>query len=242
MALHHIKKIFIMTLEATPHRKWGMIGALDARQFPMDKVEPVHGIDGLKYDTHEMLIEDAVADGFKFFGTYEKYLERPIPMVAGTWSACRLLRHISKLSSPCLLMEDDWVFLIDYEEVVRRLRMLRDPETHIAALILKLWGRDRKPKFQMNDGYWIQGIPASAACANVITPEGAKLLLEQFGKHEGSTLEKTIRTLGYPASVALVEPVGRHLISMGYSRANPDGTRKSYVSQFEHWQKGYNKL
>ena len=48
-----IKNIWIMTLEAIPNRKWGCLGALDARLFPMDQVNTVHGVDGLTYNSHD---------------------------------------------------------------------------------------------------------------------------------------------------------------------------------------------
>ena len=249
MSLTSVSNIFIMTLKSTPNRKWGCLGALEAREFPMDRVHIVHGMDGLEYKTHEALIKDAVSDGFAFFAENEKFLERPIGMVAGSWSACRVLRHVVEKQKTAIVMEDDWIFGIDYPEIKKRLKQLERARTSddsegsptlIAALISKLHSRGKlRRSVKVVDQYWIEGVPASAACANVFTPDGAKLALELFGEHKGTTLEKITMGIEYPTAATLLEPIGRHPLLMGPSRANPEGTRRSFVDAYEKWEKGY---
>ena len=248
MSLTNVSNIFIMTLKATPNRKWGMIGALDVRDFPMDIVETIDGIDGLEYKTHDAIFKAAAADGFEFFADNPEYLERPIPMVAGSWSACRVLRHIVEKDETSILMEDDWVFTVDYRVVKERLQRLEkmraaddlDEETLIAALISKTFSRGRIRKhFKIVDEYWMAGIPVSAACANVFTPKGAELCLTYFREHKASTLEKITRNIEYPIGVTMIEQIGRHPCFMGKSRANPSGTRKGFADDYKRWDKGY---
>ena len=239
MALKEIRKIFIMTLEATPNRKWGCLGALEARGFRMKHVHPIHGIDGLTYETHEEVIKAAAADGFGFFMEDPKYLERPIPMVAGTWSACRRLRDIADGKHTVLLMEDDWIFKIDFDEITKRLNFIDTKETEIAVLISKLYsqGKIRYEVSTVND-YWIAGAPASSACASVYSPAGAAIVLDLFEKHKATTLEKVVRGIEHPTAVTMLESIGHHPQFMGPSRANPGGTREGYVNIFQRWEKG----
>ena len=234
-----IKNIWIMTLEATPNRKWGCLGALDARLFPMDQVHAVHGVDGLTYNSHDEIVRAAAADGFSFFTENPDYLKRPIPMVAGTWSACRVLRKVAEQNDAAIVMEDDWVFTIDYPEILKRLELLDADKTDIAALIAKLYTRGRlRCEVQAVDPYWIAGIPVSAACASVYTPKGAALVLKRFAEHRGTTLEKAVMGIKYPTAVTMLQPVGHHPLLMGPSRANPDGTRESYVNAYARWEQG----
>lgn len=247
MSLTSVSNIFIMTLKLTPNRKWGCIGALEAREFPMDRVHAVHGIDGLEYKTHQAIIKDAVADGFPFFENPD-FLKRPIPMVAGSWSACRVLRCVAKTQETAIIMEDDWVFGIDYPEIEKRLKKLErarasddsDEPTLIAALISKLHSRGKfRRSVKAIDQYWIEGVPASAACANVFTPAGAELALKLFNEYKATTLEKITMGIEYPTAATLLEPIGRHPLLMGPSRANPEGTRRGFVDAYEKWEKGY---
>ena len=239
MSLRNIRRIFIMTLEATPHRKWGSIGALDARGFPMKNVHVIHGIDGVEYRDHDALIKDAVADGFGFFAENPDFLEIPVPMAAGTWSACRMLRHIKEQRLIALLMEDDWIFNIDYDEIQKRLRTVDDEETQIAALMAKVfYGKSLNRSVEPINEHWVKGVPGSAAGATIYKPEGAKLVLKQFKAGKARTLEKAVTYIEYPQAVTILAPIARHPALMGYSRANPKNNRQGYIDAYEKWHRG----
>lgn len=239
MNFRRIHEILIMTLEATPHRKWGSIGALDARGFPMDRVEPVHGIDGLQYETHEKLIKAAVADGFTFFAENRDFLSIPIPMAAGTWSACRALRHIVEEEKTTLLMEDDWIFNIDYDDIEQRLRAAEHKDTQIAVLFAKMFhGKNYRYDIKPINEYWVEGVPASAAAATLYTPDGAKLVLNHFGAQKAVTLEKAVMGIEYPTAITMLPSIARHPMLMGASRANPSNNREKYMDAYERWHRG----
>ena len=232
-----IKNIFILTLRETLNRKWGSIGALDARKFPMDIVHAVHGIDGLAYPDHETLIQDAVSDGFAFFKKNEGFRKIPIGMTAGTWSACRVLRHVLELDRTALVMEDDWIFRVDYEDILDRLTYCED-DTQIATLLCKMH-HNKNYAVKYANKYWIQGVPASAGGANIYTPAGIELVLKLFGEEKSVTVESVVKGVPFPTAMTIREPIAYHPLLMGYSRANPEASRQTYTDMFERWDKGY---
>lgn len=232
------KHIFILTLTQTPYRKWGSIGYLEAREFPMEIVESVNGIDGLAFADKTTLFEAADKDGFSFFLENEDFYHIPIGMAAGTWSACRVLRHIVELGHCALVMEDDWVPSIGWHGIQRRLEKC-ESETKIAALLSKRYPDVNYETENLNDD-WIKGVPASAGGSNVYTPAGAALALSLFQSHKAVTVEKVVQGIKYPDALTLFErDVIRHPRFMGPSRANPSNTRASYVKDYERWENGY---
>lgn len=239
--LTSISSILIMTLKSTPNRKWGCIGALEARGFPMEKVHAVHGIDGVVYASHDDIFEAAAADGFHFFKENQDFLRRPIPMVAGSWSACRVLRDIANQDQTVLLMEDDYFFRIDYDVILKRLELCCDHPINIAALIAKFRMDERLERriSKLND-FWIAGIPGEAPCASVYTPTGASYILDLFRKHKGTTLGKVSKDIEFPMATALLERrgAGKSAVYAGYSRADPETSSEAHVKAYLRWEKG----
>lgn len=207
----------------------------------MEKVHAVYGIDGIVYASHDEIFEAAAADGFDFFKENQDFLRRPIPMIAGTWSACRMLRHIVNEKDISLLMEDDYFFRIDYDVILKRLELCCDRPINIAALITKfrIDKRFLRRVSKLNDS-WIAGIPSEAPCASVYTPIGAAHVLDLFRKHKGTTLGKVSKGIEFPMAAALLERkgAGKSAVYAGYSRADPETSSEAHVKAYLRWEKG----
>lgn len=108
----HIHKLYIMTLERS-HRLPYCLGALGAKETPMEIVEPVFGIDDYAYDKSRALCEDAVKDGFDVFqdilrdGYHNKH---PIGYLAQRWNYLRLFRKVIDCGEVCMILQDDYTF------------------------------------------------------------------------------------------------------------------------------------
>ena len=161
-------------------------------------------------------------------------------MVAGTWSACRVLRHIVETETTSIVLEDDWIFHIDYRKLLKKLDNLH-PETEIAVLMCKRFGGEEYD-LDCYNADWIKGVPASAGAVNVYTPKGANFVLNLFSEHKAQTVEKVVQGLEFPVALTINHEIISHPLLMGYSRANPKNNREDYVNAYERWERGYEPL
>ena len=175
-------QVLLMTRKNRSYSYFYKIGMLGAMGFPSDRCHTVMDKWGISI---VKMVEDAIEDGFPWFERFVEDGRAPgIPhymaYVGGLWSFCRCLRYISQRDYPCLVVEDDRRLLVDWDEILKRLKTLpQDADTVL------LTDRGGEPY----DDYWTRTYSKGGiATMAIYSPLGAKKALA-IASNEGSPEE-----------------------------------------------------
>ena len=186
------KKIFSTSLERQPYRRAAQIGAFDVMGYDVDKLlEFVPGYDFHDY-ANEEFIDIALDKGYLI---YEKVKDFPEDSDFRRYDGCILLSQlvalekIVELNKVSILVEDDAVFKISYEELKGKLqllyRLLHEPPE---IVMLRYYGESadcrKRPVVPGTDGFFVKGAIANNALANVFSPVGAARILDYHRQPE----------------------------------------------------------
>ena len=115
--MSHINRIYVMTLERSNRLPYAL-GALAAKDTPMQYVEPVFGKDDWDYEKSVDLCKDAVKDGFEAFQRILDegfYKEHPIAYLCQRWNYLRIFRMMVDTGRQNILLQDDYMFFGDVD-------------------------------------------------------------------------------------------------------------------------------
>ena len=194
--------IYILNLPREMKRRYMTEGALRAKGVPPSKIHIWEANDDKNYEKTREVCDAAIADGFP---QYQSFLDKGqhnacnIAHLTQSWNWCRFFRHLIDEQKTAMLIQDD-VMLGDqmtYQALNEMVECLSDQDKifYYFTLWIRWFGRRKKfnPKLVPENPHIIQGI-YSKGCdmAQVITPEGAELLLSRFEGYFYPVLEDLI--------------------------------------------------
>ena len=186
-----IDKIACINLKRRPLRLAAWIGAFDSQQVTLAEMFRFEGKDSKDYE-YKDLIKDVIKDGFPIFEIYltEAKNDKEWLYLAAHWSYLRALRWIAKQKETVLLMEDDWILIKNFYSLLKIYQ-----EIPSADIVQLTWNTDEtlaNPVKQVSP-HWCQGSKSKGTSANIYTPKGAQMLLNDCSDDYESTIEDFIK-------------------------------------------------
>lgn len=171
-----------INLERRMDRYWFALGGLTALEFPKDCITRFIAQDGQAYESTEGVHAAAVADGFDYFSEFRADTRN---YAAWYWTYRRALRHIIETGQTLLVLIDDhlpkpgWTYrrlsyLVDYCEF----RSGDHGDFRILQLCHSFYGHEQGFNQDPETGILSRGLAGGFDIGSIISPNGAKLLLE----------------------------------------------------------------
>ena len=180
------QKIFSTSLERQPYRRAAQIGAFDVMGYDIERL--LEFVQGYDFNTfaNEEFIDIAIGKGYLI---YEQVKTFPEDSDFRRYDGCILLSQLVALEKivefgkVAMLVEDDAVLKIPYEELQGKLelltRLLHEPPE---IVMLRYYGESpdcvARSVVPGTDGFFVQGAVANNAVANVFSPLGAARILD----------------------------------------------------------------
>ena len=210
-----INEVIILNLKRRPDRKCAMLGHLTTYKIdvPINRVHFLPANDGSAYESVKEVIDAAAADGFP---QYEKIV-RDHPhfgaksRIATDWSWCQAMRYIS--NSPfihpwtqdfpppiVLFMYDDMRLKYNFHRLEQVVQMVLERPGPFYALQLHCysWPWDPEPENYWLDGFLQEGFGGRGDYGLVLSPEGAKRLLDFHFQNPFDTVNNDLAILSKP--------------------------------------------
>lgn len=182
--------IYILNLEVETKRRYLCEGALLAMDTHFKRIKRWVANDDFEYERSSEVIRAAIEDGFPTFQSYlakGQQNEGNIACYAQIWNYCRFWRHLVENNETALLIQDDRRFRRPYLRMIEIYKEVSkfDPDFEFLGLwckeeVVRRSFPDRLPfRFIFQGSPIAHGIYENGACAgHVVTPKGAKTLLE----------------------------------------------------------------
>ena len=189
--------IYILNLPRVTHRLTLCRQELYARGIPIEKIHTWVANDDRDYEKTHQVCEAAIADGFP---KYQSFLDRGehnrqnIAIFTQSWNYCRFFRHLKDEQKPALLIHDDMRLIQRvpvelYGDLNKIVDFLQNQDEIFYFLALWPWYKEAGDVVLENP-HILRGIYRSGAdLAQVITPQGAELLLSRFEGYYPPRLE-----------------------------------------------------
>ena len=207
-----VRQVIIPNLTRRDDRKFAMLGHLltPSINVPLDRICFFEAHDGQDYDSPEAVIEAAVADGFPQFEAQFTKNDFGKNRWATHWTYVACLREIANCpfqampehALPYLFLVDDMRLQINFHqlEFVADLAMQLPGPFYVMQLYSYRWPWDIEPMTLGIDGFLQEGFGGRGDYGIVLTPEGAKILLEEHFKEPYDTLGTDFLKLSQPGT------------------------------------------
>lgn len=210
--------IYILNLPRDTYRYNLCYKNLCAKGVPIQRIHTWVANDDRDYEKTRQVCEAAIADGFL---KYQSFLDRGehdqwnIAIFAQSWNYCRFFRHLIDEQKTALLIHDDVGFgnEMTYEILNEMVECLQNRDEVFRYLTLWAFGDKRKKDYAFvpENPHIVRGIYYYGCdMAQVITPQGAALLLSKFEGYFPPQLEDFIlkdwhQAVGFYAIYAINE-------------------------------------
>lgn len=183
-----IEKVILMNLKRREDKWLFAAGTLRGLDFPIhggtnqfgDVVERFIAHDGLDYKDADAVRDAAIADGFSWFDQPIPWAGATAPEVAWCWTWASALRSIIDRNIVALLLIDDFMPAPPLWTFHRLNGLVELVNAGFRAMQLDAKGApdSRMPPVEYYDSIIGKGFLVGNDRATILTPEGAKLLLE----------------------------------------------------------------
>ena len=199
-----IREIVIPNLGRREDRRFAMLGHLMSPQIDasFSRIHFFKAHDGQNYDSTESVVKAAITDGFPEFEEQFSKHDFGKNRWATHWTYCSCLRKIAECPFPAMrssaeYTELPYLFLVDdmrlkisfpHLEFVVDMAMQLPGPFYAMQLYSYRWPWDIEPMTLSIDGFLQEGFGGRGDYGIVLTPTGAKMLLEEHFKEPYDTL------------------------------------------------------
>ena len=194
-------KVAVLTIPAQQHRIWALMGHLDTLGFPVrmsPRISIYNGFDFKDYETRYIALQAMVKDGHI---KYQSYLQGANEILLNLdshgdmceWGLLNILRKLVENNESALVIENDAFFRNlpvskiedSFEFLASQWRGLIDnvgyENINVAMFTVVRPDLDElkeKANLEDIDDFWVKGACGAGQTANIYTPHGAKMILE----------------------------------------------------------------
>ena len=145
--------VIVLNLERAEGRRKAFQGAASQRSIPQDAIHFNKGKDHQDYDNDfSPIIKAAAEDGFPYIECYGKGLSGGgIQQTPGTlcqiWNYCRIFRHMVETDQTALVIHDDRMITIDYQDLLGMWDYLKEKGPEFYMWQLRIRNSGNSPEF-----------------------------------------------------------------------------------------------
>ena len=208
-----IKEALILNLKRRLDRRCAMLGHLTTVTIkaPQDRIRFFPANDGRGYEDSQAVIDAAVADGFPQYRKLGEEYDFNKSRWATDWSWCQVMRYIANPPeaeglrletsiAPTLFLFDDMRLKYNFYMMEHMVQMVmeRPGPFHALQLHCYSWPWDPEPENYWLDGFVQEGFGGRGDYGLVLTPEGARRLLDFHFEDPFDTVNNDLAILSRP--------------------------------------------
>ena len=176
-----IGNVTVLNLPHRTDRKYYMIGHLETIGTPLHLIKFFPAKYGQDYDSIEQIRSEMIDDGFGVVSDRNLLADRPEGWCY-IWNWLHILRDFSERNFPSLLILDDRMLKLEWDTLTDCVNFLYRTYPPFKVLQLgwtPLW-KGGRTRIEPLSGFVARGFRANGDYATVLSPEGAKWLLDRI--------------------------------------------------------------